>query len=186
MHFAILLQAAPATPTPPAAAGDTTLMTWGVILLASALAMLIAEMIVPSGGLISLAAAVTTVAGLICLFLQDTTLGWITTVAVLIATPFIGGFMLKIWPHTPVGRWLILASERGEEGAATPRTTPTETPIKVGDTGRAKTQMRPVGTCVIGGRRIECLAESGMIDAGSSVRVVDVDGNEIRVRAVAG
>ncbi|MEM1446015.1 MAG: hypothetical protein AAGF84_08175 [Planctomycetota bacterium] len=184
MSLALLLQAAPAPPTPPAGADDQTLMMWGVILLASALAMLIVEMVVPSGGLISLAAAVATVAGLVCLFFHDTTLGAITTLAVLIATPFIGGFMLKIWPHTPVGRWLILSSEQGEEGAAVSRERSTTPPIKVGDTGETKTLLRPVGTCVIQGQRIECLAESGMIDPGTAVRVVDIDGSEVRVRAV--
>ncbi|MEM1098228.1 MAG: NfeD family protein [Planctomycetota bacterium] len=183
MPFALLLQAAPVPPTP-AVQDNTTMMTWGVILLASALAMLVVEMIVPSGGLISLAAAGTTVGGLICLFFHDTTLGAVTTLGVLIATPFIGGFMLKIWPHTPVGRWLILSSEHGELDPAVPRDKPAATPVKIGDTGQTKTLLRPVGTCLINGQRIECLAESGMIDSGSAVRVVDVDGNEIKVRAV--
>ncbi len=180
MLFALLIQAAPAPQAVPT--DDAALMTWGVILLASAAAMLVAELFLPSGGLISVAAAIAAVGGLICLFFHDTTLGALATLAVLIATPFIAGFMLKLWPHSPVGHWLILGGGDDEPDADPPM--PKAPAVRVGDTGSTKTPLRPVGTCVINGRRTECLAEAGMIDAGTAVRVVDVDGKEIRVRAV--
>jgi hypothetical protein len=41
-----------------------------------------------------------------------------------------------------------------------------------------------VGTCLIDGRREECLARRGTIDAGTEVTVVGVDGSEIFVAAV--
>ncbi len=166
------------------------LLVWGVVLLGLAAVLLAVEMIVPSGGLISLAAALSAVGGLVCLTFENTQLGLITTLAVVVASPFIAAFMLKVWPNTPIGRMLILRNEDTEQGGgrtARParHVVDAEALPAVGATGSAKTALRPVGTCVINGHRVECLAEAGMIDAGATVRVVDVDGKEVRVREIA-
>lgn len=46
--------------------------------------------------------------------------------------------------------------------------------ILMGDLGRALTDLRPIGRVEIGGRSIDAVAESGYIDAGRRVRVVEV------------
>ncbi len=186
----LFAQAAPAPNAPPAT--DTpSLVVWGVVLLTTAAVLLVVEVGLPSGGLISLGAAACAVAGLVCLTFEDTALGLWATLAVLIATPFILGFMVKVWPNTPIGRLLILNGDGADESDEGTSEKPTrvaateERPLPhVGQRGSAKTPLRPVGTCVIGGARLECLAEAGAIDAGADVEVVDVDGNEVRVREV--
>jgi membrane-bound ClpP family serine protease len=52
----------------------------------------------------------------------------------------------------------------------------------VGARGKALTDMRPVGSCLLGNQRVECLAEGGVIPAGTPVKVIAVEGMEVRVR----
>ena len=48
--------------------------------------------------------------------------------------------------------------------------------------GRALTSLRPAGTALVDGRRIDVIAESGLIEAGEPVRVVRVEGPKVVVR----
>jgi membrane-bound ClpP family serine protease len=54
----------------------------------------------------------------------------------------------------------------------------------VGHKGEATTELRPVGTCVIDGRREECLATTGVIERGTPIEVVSQDGMYIKVRPI--
>lgn len=51
--------------------------------------------------------------------------------------------------------------------------------------GVAKTDLRPTGKAQFGDRRLDVLAESGMIDADTEVRVVKVEGSRVVVRGIA-
>jgi membrane-bound serine protease (ClpP class) len=48
--------------------------------------------------------------------------------------------------------------------------------------GVAVTALRPVGTIKIEGRRVDAMAESGVIESGTNIVVVDVYDNQIKVR----
>jgi membrane-bound ClpP family serine protease len=43
--------------------------------------------------------------------------------------------------------------------------------------------LRPVGVIRIGDRRMDALAESGIIDQGTEVEIVEIIDNQIKVRA---
>ncbi len=49
-------------------------------------------------------------------------------------------------------------------------------------TGTALTELRPAGTAMIGGARIDVIAESEMIERGAAIRVVRVEGKKVVVR----
>ena len=51
-----------------------------------------------------------------------------------------------------------------------------------GSSGRALTTLRPAGTAMIGERRVDVVAESEIIEAGASIRVVRVEGAKVVVR----
>ena len=51
--------------------------------------------------------------------------------------------------------------------------------------GVTKTDLRPAGQAQFGDKRLDVLAESGMIDADTAVRVVKVEGSRIVVRRTA-
>jgi membrane-bound serine protease (ClpP class) len=54
-----------------------------------------------------------------------------------------------------------------------------------GKEGTALTALRPSGMVQIDGRRVDVVAESGLIPKGAGVRVVKVEGNRVAVRKIA-
>lgn len=90
-----------------------------------------------------------------------------------------GLITIKYGPRTRTGRKMILAHEQtGQHAGAAP------TASLVGREGVAQTVLRPSGMAVIDGRRMDVVAESGMIERGSVVRVVQVDGPRVVVKKI--
>jgi membrane-bound ClpP family serine protease len=162
------------------------LVIWAIVCLVAALVLLIIEVFVPSGGLLGLASGALLITGIVLLFQVNTMLGLVGAIVLLTALPFVVGYGLKIAPNTPVLRMLSLQNR--EDRAADARSLERGEQTGSGDTalvgaqGTAVTDLRPVGTCMIHGRRRECLSESGMIRAGTKVRIVHADGMQIKVR----
>lgn len=161
------------------------LMIWAVVLIAAAAALFFVELFVPSGGLIGVAAALCLVVGIVLLFIENQTAGLVTAIVCLVALPFGFALGIKLWPETPIGRLLslqeaqrplTLTGANQETGQASPADE------LVGASGVALTDLRPVGTCLINGQRVECLADGGVITAGTQIKVVLVDGIETKVR----
>ena len=150
-----------------------------VILIAIALIFFFLEVFVPSGGLLALLAAVALIVGVVMLFYVNTTLGLIGLVLSLVAIPFLVAFGMKIMPNTPIGRLLTL---KNPPPADDPAEAAASRKDLVGATGKALTDLRPIGTCLINGERTECMAERGVIEAGQPVRIVLADGMQIKVR----
>ncbi len=153
---------------------------WAIVLLAVALLLVFAEVLVPSGGVLGFLAAICLIGGVVLMFRVDTTLGLVSAIIAVIALPFVLGFAMKIWPNTPIGRRLILQSTQRDanpDSDAAP-----DTDDLVGAAGISLTELRPVGTCLINGRRLDCLADAGVIEPDQPVRVISVDGMQIKVR----
>jgi len=157
------------------------------VFLGAAVMLFIVEVFVPSGGILAIASATSALVGIVLLFWVDTTVGLVGMIVVIVATPVLLGFALRIWPHTPLGRALTLsAGQSALTRAAKPDMAGTPAPPdeRVGQRGTAMTDLRPVGTCLIAGERVECLSARGIIRKGATVTVVEVDGNSIRVEPV--
>ena len=54
----------------------------------------------------------------------------------------------------------------------------------VGAVGMVVSDLRPVGLIQIDGQRLEALAETGFIRAGTKVRITVVESNQIKVRSI--
>lgn len=199
MHdaFTVLAQA---TQTPGGGAGavdPTQWLIWGIVLLAVAVALFFVEVFLPTGGFIGAAAGLAAVAGVVCLFWRDSTLGLVAATGVILAFPFALAFALKVAPDTPFAKWITLNDrqkrlrQRGTPGSdgGTPSSEGASggrASIQVGDAGKTLTPLFPVGTCLIGGRREECLARRGTIEAGTPIKVVVVEGDEVYVAPAEG
>ncbi|MEX0775278.1 MAG: NfeD family protein [Phycisphaeraceae bacterium] len=160
---------------------DNTII-WATLCLAIALVLFFIEIFVPSGGLIGVLAAAATIAGIVLLFMYDTTVGMIGGVVVLLLLPFVFAAGIWMWPNTPIARMLVLKSPKSQQGTTSHGDSAAKAGSLQGATGKALTDLRPVGTCLINGRRIDCLADGPMIEAGTEVRVVSADGMEVKVR----
>jgi membrane-bound ClpP family serine protease len=146
-----------------------------LLLLVGGVVLLVAEMLLPAQGILGVLGAVALAAAVVVGFRVDSRIGFVTFVAIVVATPFAWMLWVKIWPKTPVGRRMILgpvASDLADAGVA------------VGQTGTCVSELRPMGVCAFGNQRIEARAESGTIPAGKPVRVVEIVDRRPTVRAV--
>lgn len=160
------------------------MLYWGLGLLAASLLLVIIEVFIPSGGLISLVAVGSAVAGVVCLFRYDETWGIVGVLSMLVLGPAAFGFALRIWPSTPIGR-RMLGEPSPEEVEARKLAELRERDRllgMVGATGTVVSDLRPVGMVNIDGTRYEALSMAGFVPAGTKVKVVVVESNQIKVR----
>ena len=55
----------------------------------------------------------------------------------------------------------------------------------IGAVGEVYTPLRPAGTILLGGRRIDAVSDGTLIDKGATIRVIEVHGNRVVVEALA-
>ena len=190
MDVAVIIQVSLTLAQAPANTQDSPgsrLVVWAIILLGIAAALFFVEIFVPSGGLLGTLSAVCVVGGVVMLFQVNTTMGLIGAAAALLLLPFALASMLKIWPNTPIGRALTLRappSSRGVDQADQQLGGEDQNRNLVGQTGQAITDLHPVGMCLINGQREQCLAQDGVIDAGSTIQIVSAEPMQIKVKQV--
>lgn len=166
------------------------LLMWGFILGAAAVVLLFLELLIPSGGLIGLLCGVAAVASVVAFFRFDPTFGVGALLLYVIMAPVLIWLLFRVWIHSPLARRMILGgATETEDGEAAPdaatasrRQRLVQLRELIGAEGIAETALRPVGFVKINGRRLDGLAESGVIEAGTPVVVTDVYDNQIQVR----
>lgn len=165
---------------------EQSLLLWGFALLAAALLLVLVEVFVPSGGIIGMVAGVTAIAAVVVFWRVSAVWGITSMLLLLVLAPMAANFALRVMPHTPIGKRLILGADDEDNArrAAVEQEQHERLSALVGATGVALTSLHPVGTASIEGTRLEVLAEGGMIEPGTKVRVTAVEGNQVRVRAV--
>ncbi len=181
-----LLLAADTTP-------DSTYLLWGLGLAGVAVLLFIAEIFVPTGGLIGVACVACVVGSVIFLFKHDPSWGMAGLAAYCVLAPMALLFGLKMWSHSPLAKRMILgAAEDTDEDPSSEAMADTDLQrlsrlealrSLIGAEGRAVTQLRPIGFVLVDGRRIDALAEGPAIDPGTPIVIVDVIDNQLKVRA---
>ena len=108
--------------------------------------------------------------------------GWIGVAIAIVVIPVTLYVCYKALPKTGVGKRLILGRPDRARGDAIPDTP--ELAGMVNHVGNVVTPLRPVGTCDFDGKRLECVSETGYIEAGKRVEVISVEGTQLTVRLV--
>jgi len=158
-------------------------LTWGLALLGASLLLMAVEVFVPSAGIIALFAAGAAIGGVALIFMYDSTWGIISLLGMLLIAPAAVWLAIKAFPHTPIGKRLILGSSQDEASRFEEARSQRDDQLAlIGLEGDAVTDLRPVGVARIEGQRLDVLAEGPMIEAGTRVRVVSAQGNQIKVR----
>jgi len=157
-----------------AAGGD---MTWPILLLGLGLALVLAEALLPSGGALSIAAAVALGASLVVAFSEGADIGITMLVLLGVLLPITIGFGLWLFPRTPLGKKAMNPGLSFDARAATD-----ERDLSLlGARGRTTSPLRPAGYATIGDRRVDVVSRGESIDAGVPVEVVEVRGNRVVV-----
>jgi len=157
-------------------------LSFAVFLYIVCSGLIIAEVFVPSGGLISIVALLCLGVGVGIFFKQSTTAGIIGIVVAIIMIPSVVIFAYKMFPQTRFGRAVLLAPPHREAGDAVRDTD--DLKGLLGAEGVVLTPLRPVGTCDFAGKRYECVAESGFVEKDKTVKVIHVEGTQLTVRVV--
>ena len=101
-------------------------------------------------------------------FLGESALGVVTGIVI-----------IRTVPQTAAGRRMILFHDQtGQRTAAAPASG------LVGKQGTAQSLLRPSGLALFDGQRLDVVAESGLIESGSAIKVIAVEGARIIVRKV--
>jgi len=145
------------------------------------MAMLVAELFIPSHAMLTLFGLGFLTAGVVMTFrTYGERAGTLAIFACLIALPSFGLAALKIWPKTWIGKKIAPPN---------PRFMPTDSSVPIedlsrylGKTGKTVSALRPVGICDFDGRRLSCIVEYGILDAGVTVEALRISGGELTVR----
>lgn len=155
-------------------------LLFAIFLYVACAALIVAEVFIPSGGLLSICALACVVGGVAIFFRISSTAGWLGIVVAVVMIPLLLVGAYRLLPKTRFGRNVILSGPVRERGDAIPDTA--ELLKLLGQVGRVLTPLRPVGTCDFSGRRVECVAEAGYVQKGATVKVIRVEGTQLTVR----
>ena len=145
-----------------------------IILLVAGALLLLAESVLP-GMIAGLAGACCLAAAVIEGYVQfGAKTGNLILLGVLAGLVVGFWLWLKYFPDSRVAKVFISRKVVGEIG--------TEKPELLDQTGTALSALRPAGTAIINGKRVDVVTEGQMIDPGTPVRVVAVEGMRVVVR----
>jgi membrane-bound ClpP family serine protease len=153
-----------------------------IFLYLACAALILAEVFVPSGGLLGICALVCLVGGVAIFFQHSTVAGLVGIGLAIVMIPTVLAVAYKIFPKTRFGKSVTLSPPERKLGDAIPDTP--ELKELLDSVGVVLTPLRPVGTCDFSGQRVECVAESGYVDRGEKVRVIDVESTKVTVRVI--
>ncbi len=157
-------------------------LVFAIFLYFACAVLIIAEVFVPSGGLISIFALACLIGGAVIFFQHSATAGWIGVGIAAVMIPGVLIFAYRIFPKTRFGKSVTLTPPERQQGDAIPDTS--ELKELLGEVGVVLTPLRPVGMCDFSGQRVECVAEGGYIDKDKKVKVIDVESTQLTVRMI--
>ena len=157
--------------------GGTLAPGWIItILIIAGVALLLLESILPGliSGILGIGCLVAAVAVAYSAFGFRTG----TSVALGVAVGLLAGVAcwVRFFPQSRMARMFTSHQAVRDLGV--------ERPELLDQLGTAESVLRPSGIATINGRRVDVVAETGLIERGQSVRVIAVEGSKVVVRAL--
>lgn len=146
-------------------------------------ALIVAEVFLPSAGIITIFSIMCLAGGITIFFAQGgPAMGIFGVVIGIIMFPTVFIASYRILPKTRFGKTVTLAPPERQQGGGIPDADRLHK--LMGAKAVVVTPLRPVGMCDFNGERIECVAESGYVEKGKTVQVIAVTGTQLTVRVV--
>jgi len=158
-------------------------LVWSVLLLLCGLALICAEVFIPSGGLLGFLSIASLLSGVgMAFYYGGIEVGLIYLIVTAVAVPGALSLAFRYWPETPMGRRLLLGVPKPEEVMPD---SPQRQRLRqlVGRFGVARTMMMPSGAIEIDGQTVDALSEGMSIEPGQPIEVIEVRGTRVLVRA---
>jgi len=139
--------------------------------------VVIAEIILPSGGILSIVALGVFGYSLFVVFSEiSKTVGFAFVVADLVLIPFLVILGLKLLARSPVTLRKTLSREKGVSSQ------PSDLDSYIDRQGTAVTDLRPAGKAIINGKRVDVVTRGEYFEKDATIIVTAVTGNQIIVR----
>ncbi len=152
-------------------------MTLAILLLGLGLALVVAEVLFPSFGVLSILATLAILGSLFAAFQESRELGFQFLVVTMVLVPTMIMIGFKVFPKSPFGKLMVAPGLSFAGEAATD-----ERDLELlGSVGVVSAACRPAGMARLGGRRVDVVTRGEWIEAGREVRVVEVSGNRVVV-----
>lgn len=154
---------------------------WSIILLVAGLLLLLLEVFVPSGGVLGFLSVTAVLTSIVMAFYnRGVEVGMIFMAVTALAVPALLATAFRYWPHTPMGKRVLLELPTEEE------VLPDSSQLRVlrrlvGKVGVAKSLMLPSGAVSVEGLTVDAVSEGVAIEPGQYVRVIEVRGNRVVV-----
>jgi membrane-bound ClpP family serine protease len=154
-------------------------LSLALILFTLGVVMLLAEVLLPTGGILVVVSLLFFGIGVSIIFARGT-----TTEAVVAMAALAVGLPASGYVAVATYRRMSIGAELDDGTAAAPLAVPglTELEALKNRTGKTVSTMRPSGTVEFDGRRVDAMTEGVMIDAGVWVLCVEVKGGKVIVR----
>ncbi|MFH1423051.1 MAG: NfeD family protein [Planctomycetota bacterium] len=153
-----------------------------VLLFAAGIIFIVAEVFIPSGGILTIVALISLILSYIMAFNISSVVGVVFIVATIVILPFLISKLLKIFPNTFFGKLIMLEGPKKHEDVAIS----SEKMLKsfIGKHGITKSMLRPSGIAEIDGERVDVVSEGMLIEKESIVKVIETHGNALVVKLV--
>ena len=152
-----------------------------IVLQLAGIVVIIAEIILPSGGILSIAALGLFGYSLFIVFNEiSNTVGFAFVAADLVLIPVLVIVGLKLLARSPVTLRKTLSRKEGVSSQSS------ELDSYIDMEGTAVTDLRPAGTAVINGKRVDVVTRGEYFEKDSVILVIAVTGNQIIVRKKEG
>jgi membrane-bound ClpP family serine protease len=152
-------------------------LLFSIILQLAGVVVIIAEIILPSGGILSIVALSVFGYSLFIVFNEiSMTIGFSFVAADLILIPVLVIVGLKLLVRSPVTLRKTLSRKGGVSSQSS------ELGSYVGTQGNAVTDLRPAGIAVINSKRVDVVTRGEYLEKDSAIIVTAVTGNQIIVR----
>ncbi len=158
---------------------------FAVVLLIVGLGILIAEIFIPSGGLLGLITFLSLLVSIIFAYrawgVSHPNLFGAFCLMLLFTVPTVIGTGFYMLPRTPFGKKVLLEAPEAEN--VTPYLEESRRLEKlIGRFGVSLTVLRPGGLVEVDGTRLHAVSEGLMVEAGESVEIINVRGSQVVVR----
>ena len=156
-------------------------IVWAILLMLVGCVLVMLEVFIPSGGIISIVAAVSFIAAIFIAFQPGPStgpaIGLIFTAATVFAVPALIALAFKYWPKTPMGKAFLGEVPTDEQVLPKdPRR------ALLGRVGVARSKMLPSGAVEVDGQMIDAVTQGQAIEPGAYVVVTEVRANRVVVR----
>ncbi len=156
-------------------------IAWAILLLLVGCALVVLEVFIPSGGIISILSGIAFITAVIVASWESPTTGPVTgfvfAAITLFAVPTLVAVAFKYWPKTRMGKAFLGEVPREDEVVPDdPRRS------LIGHVGVARSKMLPSGAVEINGQMVDAVTQGQAIEPGTYIVVVEVRANRVVVR----